>query len=69
MVEPKYRVLIEWNASVNLMLSNVASVAPSKTDQIYLNVSTKENNNSKAATDMNKLIQGMGVHINFSRGV
>ena len=39
MVEPKYRVLIEWNASVNLMLSNLASVTPSKTDQIYLNVS------------------------------
>ena len=40
MVEPKYRALIEWNASVNLMLSNLASVTPSKTDQIYLNVST-----------------------------
>ena len=39
MVEPKYRALIEWNASVNLMLSNLASVPPSKTDQIYLNVS------------------------------
>ena len=39
MVEPKYRALIEWNASVNLMLSNLASVTPSKSDQIYLNVS------------------------------